>query len=204
MAEPSRSFVHVKDERLLELLPDCHWIRGTVNGAANCLILGEDWLKVHLYRFLRIPLEMLPQQPAVSFVRVRFALTAIQRLLVTCEAEGLVTDGTMKGGNFLQDIKRVLKSLNPQATPAVVAAVLEISPSFNWNDPAFAACYHTRWLHTISLQQLRQSDLRSRDFGFLCFCLEPHWDGAERLAETATFKSLCCQWAELVAEERFG
>ena len=204
MAEPSRDFVHVKDERLLQLLPDCHWIRGTVNGAANCLILGEDWLKVHLYRFLRIPLEVLPQQPAVSFVRVRFALTAIQRLLVTCEAEGLVTDGTMKGENFLQDIKRVLRSLNPQATPALVAADLEISPSLNWNDPAFATYSHTRWLHTASLQQLRQSDLRSRDFGFLCFCLEPHWDAADRLAETATFESLCCQWAELVSEERFG
>ena len=173
MAEPSGSFVHVKDERLLQLLPDCHWIRGTVNGAANCLILGEDWLKAHLYKFLRIPLEVIPQQPAVSFVRVRFALTAIQRLLVTCE--------TMVGENFLQDIKRVLKSLNPQATTALVVADLEISPIFNWNDPAFAAHTHTRWLHTISLQQLRQSDLRSRDFGFLCFSLKPHSNVSQKL-----------------------
>ena len=78
MAEPSRCFVHVKDERLLQLLPDCHWIRGTVNEAANCLIRGEDWLKVHLYSFLRISLDVLPQQPTVSLVRVSFALTAIQ------------------------------------------------------------------------------------------------------------------------------
>ena len=67
-----------------------------------------------------------------------------------------------------------------------------------------ATYVHTRWLHIASLQQLRQSDLRSKDLGFPCFSLELHWDGTERLADTATFDSLSSQWAELVYEEMFG
>ena len=196
---PSRDLVWVKDPRLAMMLPELPWLRIALPGVADAVVIGEDWLKAALYDDVIVTEAVLPASPPVSWLTLRYAPSALQRMLVVSEAAGLLIQPYT-----LQTFKAALRAIHAtmplDEQPALQPGELEYGPTVDFAVQTNYA--YLQWLE-FPIQSLRQADLRVKWFGFLSFSMESHWGLADRYSGSSIVVSVGAQWYHLVCSDQY-